>query len=251
MKITNEELNFIQTVIKTANLVDIGNIIIEPGKVRAMDEDQTVVLFQDTGVPEMSFGSIGLNRISLFNSRLEVARAQDNFAVEAITTGEDNEIGFDKYDPATKNPAPMWVRSLTMSGKGTKIDYRCASPQTIKAPKNRAGVSQYRLDINPEMINMIIKGSSAMKADEITFTGDKNGCTLEMADINGDALEYHFTDIVHIEGTGISPDFEHKYLIKLVLPLLKLQPTGSFSVTSRGTLIFTVNNLDIYVMARS
>lgn len=251
MKITSEELNFIQTVIKTANLVDIGNIIIEPGKIRAMDEDQTVVLFQDTGVPEMSFGSIGLNRISLFNSRLEVARAQDNFVVDAVTTGEDNEIGFDKYDPTTKNPAPMWVRSLTMSGKGTKIDYRCASPQTIKAPKNRAGVSQYRLDINPEMINMIIKGSSAMKADEITFTGDKNGCTLEMADINGDALEYHFTDIVHLDGPGTSTDFEHKYLIKLVLPLLKLQPTGSFSVTSRGTLIFTVNNLDIYVMARS
>ena len=250
MKLKSEELTFIQTVIKTACLVDIGNIIIERGKVRAMDEDQTVVLFQDTGVPEMSFGSIGLNRISLFNSRLEVARAQDNFAVEAITTGDDNEIGFDKYDPATKNPVPMWVRSLTMSGKGTKIDYRCASPQTIKAPKNRAGVAQHRIDINPEMINMIIKGSSAMKADEVSFVGDKNGCTLEMADINGDSLEYHFTDVVHIDGPGTSPDFEYKYLIKLVLPLLKRNPTGSISITSRGTLIFTVNSLDIYIMAR-
>jgi hypothetical protein len=251
MKLTNDEILCIQNVIKTAELVGIGNIIIEPGCIRAMDEDQTVVLFQDKNVPEMSFGSIGLNRISLFNSRLEVARAQDNFSMDAVLTGEDNKIGFNKYDPSTKNPVPMWVRSLTMNGKGTKIDYRCASSQTIKAPKNRAGVAQYRIDINPEMINMIIKGSSAMKADEVSLIGDKNGCTLEMADINGDSLEYHFTDVIHNEGTGTTPGFEYKYLIKLVLPLLKRNPTGSISITSRGTLIFTVNNLDIYIMARS
>lgn len=251
MKLINDELEFIRTVLKVANTVNIGNIIIEPGKVRAMDDDQTIVLFQDTNVPNMSFGSIGLNRINVFDSRLELARSQDNFNVEAVVTGIDNEIGFDIYDPTTKNPAPMWVRSLLMSGKGTKIDYRCASPQTIKAPKKRAGVIQYRIDINADMVNMIQKGSNAMKADELTFNGGVDGVGLSITDINGDSLEYHFTDVVHLESTGDVSDFSYKYSIKTVLPIFKLIPTGSFFITTRGSLVMSLHGLDIYIMARA
>lgn len=249
MKLTKGEIDYIQSVIKTASLVDIGNIIIEPGKIRAMHEDQTVVLFQDTNVPDMSFGSLGLNRIGVFLSRLELAKTQDNFEIEAITTGDTTKYGFDMFDP-TEKVTPMWVRSLTMKGKNTKIDYRCASPQTIKAPKIRAGVAQFRVNLTPEAVNMITKGKVAMKSNEVFFHGSKDGVTLEIADINGDSLEYHFSDVVHVE-TGVSVDFSYKYPIELLLPIFKTNPTGSFSLTARGSLMFTINDLDVYVMAKS
>lgn len=251
MKLSNEELNFIQTVIKTADLIDIHNIIIEPGKVRAMDEEQTVVLFQDKNIPSLSFGSIGINRTSVFTSRLELARSQENFEVNALTAGDDPTFGFDKYDPALKGgPTPMWARSLTMSGKGTKIDYRCASPQTIRAPKNRAGVNQYSITLTPEAVTMIQKGKSAMKADEVTFNGSTKGVSLELSDINGDALEYHFADIIQGVIPGHDPDFSYKYPIDMLLPIFKTNPMGVFSLTARGSMMFTVNSLDIYIMAR-
>lgn len=250
MKLTKDEIDYIQSVIKTANLVGIGNIIIEPGKIRAMDEDQTVVLFQDKNVPEMSFGSIGLNRISLFLSRLTLALSQDKFEIEAITAGEDSKYSFSMFDPADKKQ-PMWVRSLTMSGKNVKIDYRCASPQTIKAPKIRAGQGVHKIDLTPDAVDMISKGKSAMKTDDVSFHGNKDGVILEIADINGDSLEYHFSDIVHLLGTGTSPDFSYKYPIELLLPIFKTNPTGSFSLTGKGTLVFPVNGLDIYVMCKS
>jgi len=248
MKLTKDEINYIQAVIKVANLVDIGNIIIEPGKIRAMDEDQTVVLFQDNNVPDMSFGSLGLNRISVFLARLELAKLQDNFTIDAVTAGDTTKYGFDMFTPTDKQ-TPMWVRSLTMSGKNTKIDYRCASPQTIKAPKTRAGINQHTVDLTPEAVNMIAKGKAAMKSNEVSFHGNKDGVVLEISDINGDALEYHFSDIVHTN-PGVSLDFSYKYPIELLLPIFKTNPTGQFSLTPRGTLMFTVSGLDVYVMAK-
>lgn len=251
MKLSNEELNFIQLVIKTADLIDISNIIIEPGKVRAMDEEQTVVLFQDKNIPLLSFGSIGINRTGVFTSRLELARAQENFEVKAVTAGDDPSFGFDKYDPSVKNgTTPMWVRSLTMSGRGTKIDYRCASPQTIRAPKNRAGVTQYTIALTPEAVTMIQKGKSAMKADEVTFNGNSNGVSLELSDINGDTLEYHFADVIQGVTPGHEPDFSYKYPIDMLLPIFKTNPMGVFSLTARGSMMFTVNGLDVYIMAK-
>lgn len=250
MKLTKDEVDYIQLVIKTANLVNIGNIIIEPGKIRAMDEDQTVVLFQDKNVPKMSFGSLGLNRVSVFLSRLELAKNQDNFTIDALVAGDDSEYSFSMINDPHNKKQPMWIRSLTMNGKNTKIEYRCASPQTIKAPKIRAGFSQYKIDLTPEAINMISKGKAAMKTDEVSFHGSKDGVVLEIADINGDILEYQFSNTVHILGSGTSSDFSYKYPIELLLPIFKTNPTGSFSLTPKGTLIFVVNGIDVCVMAK-
>lgn len=249
MKLNKQELDFIQSVIKTIQLVDIENIIIEPGKVRAMDENQSIVVFQDTNIPKMSFGSLGLNRIKVFQTRLELAQSQDNFEIEVTTNGEDDEIGYDKYDVSSKDPQPMWARSFCMSGKNVKLDYRCASPQTIKAPKQRAGISKYVFNIVPEVITMMQKGKIAMKSDEVTFIGDNKGVNLVISDINGDALNYHFTDEYEVLD-GSSSNFSYKYSIDQLLPLFKTNTSGVCSLTARGSLMFTVNSLDVYVMAR-
>lgn len=251
MKLTTEELDFIQSVITTANLLDITSIIIEPGKVRAMDEDQTTFLFQDKGIPAMQFGSIGLNRLAAFSTRLDLTRVQDGFSTTVITTGEDATVGFDKYDPqAVGSTPPMWVRSVTMSGKGVTVDYRCASPQTIKAPKNRAGINVFSIGIMPDVITMLQKGKSAMKSTEVKIVGNKKGAKLEISDINGDTLSYHFNDVI-ISHSGEEPNFTYTYLIDSLVPVFKTNPTGMFSLTARGSLSFTVNGLDVYFMSRS
>ena len=88
MKLDAQSLTYIKNVVETAQMVGIDNVIIEPGKVRAINDEKSVVLFQEENVPDMPFNSVGLNRIGVFLSRLEVARTQDSFAVDVKT--DDN-----------------------------------------------------------------------------------------------------------------------------------------------------------------
>lgn len=251
MKLTTKEIEFIQGVISTAKLVDIESVIIEPGKIRGIDENHTVVMFQDNGVMDMSFGSIGLNRLDTFNSRLVLVKDQPKFEVEAITVGEDVNIGFDVYDSNIHKKPPMWIRSINMKANKTKIEFRGASPQTIRAPKERSGVARYKIDINPELVNMIQKGQSAMKTKDVTFKGNENGVLMIISDDNGDNLEYKFTDFIHsLDGSNV-PSFSYTYPTNLVLSIFKTNPAGFFSLTARGSLIFEVNNIDIFVLAKS
>lgn len=250
MKLNATELEFIQVVIKTAKMLNVAGLIIEPGKVRAMDEDQTVFLFQDQNIPSLSFGSIGLNRLDAFSTRLEIARSQPSFSVEVNTTGEDNTLGYDKYDPKSSDASPMWVRAVTMKSDKVTLEYRCASPMTIKAPKNRAGAKVFSVDITPDLLTMLQKGKCAMKAKEFSLVGNTKGAFIEISDINSDKLSYHFNDTI-ISHTGETPSFSYTYPIDSLLTVFKTNQTGTFSLTARGSLSFPVNGLDVYFMERS
>lgn len=115
MKLDPETVAYTLNVVKTARLVGIDNIIIEPNLVRAMDDSNSVVLFQDEDVPDMPFGSIGLTRIDTFMARYDIAKTQEKFSIEAaVQEGED------------------FARSLVMKGKGIKIDYRCGNQPRSK-----------------------------------------------------------------------------------------------------------------------
>jgi hypothetical protein len=250
MKLLKDEIAYIQKVITLAKLVQIDNVVIEPGKVRAMDEKQTVVLFQDKNVPEMRFGSLGLNRIPDFSSRLELTKSRDGFEIDATVSGVNNEIGFDVYETGSKTPAPMWIRSMMLSAKNTKINFRSASPQTIRAPKVRASAATFGVDLNPDAVQMLIKGKAAMNTDEVEFHGDEDGVSLEFTDVNGDILEYKFADTGHIQFLGRERTFSYKYPVDNLLRMFKPNPTGTFYITGRGQLLYNIDGIDVYMMSR-
>ena len=175
MVIDPVSLTYIQNALVTANLVNIDSIIIEPNCVRATTEERDIVLLQLTDVPPMPFGSIGINRIDVFTSRIELAKSAGSFSVDA--TIED------------KNPDQPFVRSLNMIGKGINIEYRCANPATIKAYKTVNDEVVYRVNITSELVSMMHKGQTAMKSDEVAFVCNKTGVTMEISDINSDTLK--------------------------------------------------------------
>lgn len=234
MKIDPKSLNYIQNVVKTAELAKINNIIIEPGKIRAIDEDRTVVIFQDKDVPDMPFGSIGINRIDVFSDRFDIARTMDGFNVDAVVNGADTDT--------------PWAKALTFKGKGIKVDYRCANPLTIQAPKSLNDGVKFEIRMNPEALALMQKGQTAMRADVMTLFGGPDGVFFEMADINSDALTYKFADDFADVSGGNDTEFTHKYKIKTLLPLFKSCPTSQFYLTTRGMLKLSVNNLDVYVI---
>lgn len=244
MKVDSKTLAYIQNVVKTAQLVKIGNIIIEPDKVRAIDDEKSVVMFQTADVPKLPFGSIGLNRIDVFMTRFEIAKGIDKFELEAIMP---------ESDPAKPNK-DEFARALVMKAKGIKIDYRCANPATIQAPKLINDQIKYSVMMNPEAVLLMSKSQGAMNSDEVSLVSTDDGVYFEMSDINGDVLTYKFANKVDIEAAKVDPKdikFNHRYPLKVLLPLFKVSANSPFFVTSRGMLKVVVNGLDMYILPRA
>lgn len=240
IKVDSNILSYIQKVVQTADLVKIDSIIIEPNKVRAVDEDKTVVILQDKNVPDMPFESIGLNRIDLFTSRLELVKSAGEFEVEAV---------IDEIENKDTKQKERFARSLIFKSKNIKIDYRCANPSLIKAPRVLNDHLKFKINMTPETVLMIQKGYNAMKSDELILNNSKNGVVLEINDVNGDSFTYKIcNNIETIEGEP--QEFSYKYPIKTLLPLFKTAPENVFYVSSRGMLKIEINKLNIYVIPR-
>lgn len=238
MKVDQQSLIFIQNVVKTAQLVKIESVIIEPNRIRAIDEDSTVLILHETNVPPMPFGSIGLNRLDVFSSRFEIAKSFDNVEVDALV--EDSDSPF--------------ARALTMKGKGIKVDYRCANPATIAAPKVFRDTARYSVKMTPDAVLLMQKAQGAMGSDDVAIIGNKDGVFIEVSDINSDKLTFKFADtfeIVEEDNEDTPANFSHKYPIKMVTTLFKLNPSCTVQITTKGAMKIVVNQLDVIVIPRS
>jgi len=231
MKLDTDSIVYIQNVVRTAQMIDIDNVIIEPGLVRAIDDNKTVVLFQDKDVPDMSFGSIGLNRIGVFMSRLDIAKTQEDFNIDA-----------------TIDDGSQFTRSLTMKAKGLKVDYRCANPTTIQAPKQVNDVMKYKVQLNAEAVVLLQKGQSAMAAENVTIVSGKDGVKFELVDINDDVFSHIVTTDVECLTDDTNTIFAYRYPVKTLLPLFKYNPEGFFTIGQKGILSISVNGLTIFVL---
>lgn len=248
----DNELEYIIKVLKIANLLKIENVIFEPNIVRGMDNNQSIVLFQDQNVPSFEFGSIGINRIDLFLSRINLLQGT-KFNVEYVTTGEDTSIGYSQYDPKIHNFQPMWVRSLTLSSPKTSIDYRATNPTIIKVPKKRADINKFSCSMSQEIVDVIQKGKSAMKTDLVTFKGTPKQLIIHITDINNDTLKFNSGKQIKLTNdTEIaSLEFNYGYSIDTILQLFKNNPTDEFFITAKGFLCYNFNNIDIYIAPKT
>jgi hypothetical protein len=234
MKLDANSIAYIQNVSRTAQMVGIDNVIIEPGIVRGIHDDKTVVLVHNKDVPEMSFGSIGINRISTFLSRIDIVKTREHVAIEATI---DEDKGF--------------ARSLIMKGEGVKIDYRCANPATIQAPKQINDVLKYAIVLTPEAIMLLQKGQSAMEADSVNIQTDKDGVVFfVLSDINSDEMKFKIADSAEKLDKDTKP-FSHRYPLKVLLTLFKHDPSATFSIGGKGILQIMINGLNIYVLPQA
>lgn len=231
MKLDAITIDYIQNIIKTAKLVDIDSVIIEPNMVRAISANNAVVILQIKDVPDMPFGSIGMNRLDVFNQRYEILRTQDKFTIEA-------EIDVDA----------KCARSIIMKAKGTKIDYRCAKPQAIKAPRQINDTLKHRVKTTAESTVLMQKAIAAMQSPEHVTLVSNDGVSFEFSDINNDIFKHTFMEKVQTLTSDATGKFAHRYFVKTLFPLLKQNPDGYFDVGAKGILAFYVNHLTVYVL---
>jgi len=228
MKLSAEEVQFLETVITTGKSINIDNIIIEDGTIRAIDDDRTVVIYQQNTL-EMPFGSIGLNRIGVLLSRLKVVKEKDDFSLDAIASEDE------------------YVRSIILRCNGTKVDYRCANPDTIHAPKQINDDLIYRIQLNQEAVSLMQEGAGAMGSDIIAFSGG-DGVQFSLTDISSDVFTHEFAADFDRLDDAAPATFNHSYPIKTILALFKQNPNGYFEIGGKGILKININGLDTFVL---
>jgi len=238
MKVTQDSIAFIENVVKTGQSIGIDNVIIEPGMVRAIDDARTVVLFQNTDVPEMVFGSIGLNRINIFLSRIEAVKTRDNFSFD-VEVGSAKDADGDEYE---------YGKSVIMKSDDTVIGYRCANPATIQAPEQINDNLVYRIQLNAETVSLLQKGQAVMGSETVTFIWDGENVSFELTDINSDKDSHDLADDVELLDEDATESFTHNYPVKTLLALFKQNPDGHLDIGTKGILSITVNGLDVYVL---
>ena len=232
MNLDPVSLKYLQEVVRVCRLVGVDNVAIEPGMIRGMDDDQKVVIFLDgKTVPEFDFGSIGLSRLDVFQTRLDIARTQDKFTIEVIA-----------------KPDVSYVQSLVMKATGTKIDYRCMDPTKIKAPKKLNDVMKFRVKINSQAVSLLQKAVAAMGADIVTVISNSEGVSFELVDVNKDVFKHTFTEDVEVLEDGKGVSFAHRYPAKTLLSIFKEDPAGTFEIGGKGLLLFPIAGINVYVL---
>ena len=216
---------------KTAKLVDIESVIIETDLVRAINDDNTVVLFQDENVISLPFGSIGMTRLDSFTSRYDIASSHDNFTVEATIRDKEN-----------------FVSSIMMKSKGIKVDYRCGDPSKMRAPRQINDEMLFEVQLNSDAVTLLQKGFASMKSEEVTIISNDDGVSFEMADINNDVLKHTFATSATPLTNESNTKFAHRYPTKILIALFKQNTDGTFCIGKKGMLSYTINGLTLYVL---
>lgn len=230
MNIDPKTIQYIENLVKTAQRVGIEDVVIDDLCIRGIDEARTVVINHKDENLDLPFTAIGLSRTNVLLSRLELAKSQEKFAVEATT---DDGQGF--------------VKTLLISAKGVKVDFRCANPSAIRAPKTVNDTLACLVPLDAGAVVLLQKAQAAMGADTVTIISNDNGVTFEMYDVNNDKFSHTYEGSVESLEGG-STDFVHTYPLKIVLPLFKENAGGSFAVGEKGILNIEMNGLNLYVL---
>lgn len=233
MKLDTKILQYIEGVVNTAHRIGIEDLIIEDGLIRAMDENKTVVIHHTKNVPDLPFTSIGIGRINVFLSRLNIVKGQPNFNID-ITT-HDTE----KY-----------VKTMLMSAKGVKVDFRCANPKQIQAPKTVNDTLKCLVPLDADAVVLLQKAQQAMGAENVTIISNDEGVSFELYDSANDKFTHTYKPKVEpLDGDDVQ--FVHTYPLKIVLPLFKENADGDFAIGKKGIMNIAINGINLWVLPQA
>lgn len=246
MKLTPTSVKNLKTLLQTVSIAKIDRIIIENGVIRGVDDDQTVVIISDKHVPDFGTHRAGLNRLSVLANRINLFDANEDFTVEAVEAPSRNDT------PAED------IASFKLASKGSKFEYRCARPDTIKAPRRINDEMVWEIKITQEDAKVAISAVNTIASEQIALVAKASGEVLfEVVD---SSTQDSFATVISNEVNWIgdedeegTPSFVFYYSVKALIPLLKASASAgesTISVGSEGMLQIAVNGHSFTLLPR-
>ena len=239
MKLTTDTINQLDQLVQTAMIAGLKKLVIEPGKIRGIDEKQSVVVISTTNVPDLSGKQLGVTRIDQLSARINLVKTQGDLTIEATESAS--------------NTADISLLELSV-GK-TKAQFRCASVEAVKGvPKNITDTLVWEIKVGGKIIPTITQGISAMGSDHLMIASrDGKTVSFECVDTNKDVFTIDAESAPDWIGTGTAPtSFCQKYPAKTLLALIKEALKTEANVALRlgegGILNLEVNKFNFYVI---
>ena len=229
MKLEPKLIEHIGNVVKTSKIVGIDGLKLEPDFIGGLADDNTTFITQLEDIPDMPFDAMCIRNLNVFQSRFEIARKQDKFEMSVDITDD----GF--------------VRSILMKGKGTKIDFRCSTPNQVKAPKGFNSPLINRVKLTGETVMLLQQAIASMGSDVVTIISN-NGVSFEIVDVNNDVFKHNFEFEIESLDDENNTNFAYRYPAKKLLGLFKINPTATFDVSDTGRLCINVNGFDVTIL---
>lgn len=237
-KIKTHLVDYIQNVIETASLLNVESVVIDDHSVRGMNEDGMFILQRDNLPDDLPFDGIGFGSIAALKSRM--------------TLFEDYEAQYELKKQQNGYSWPYLLKFKSNTSK-TSVEYRCAAPLTVKAPKNTKDPVAFSFYMDEDSVNMLVKSNVVMRTETVLLSSKKNKVTFKLCDENSNVLEHRITkDLNIIDEDDFGDSFMFEYKARNILPILKYLAKQyeefEINITTRGLLQVNVNDLMIYIL---
>lgn len=239
MRLSTDSIHRLDQLVSTSMVAGIKKLIIEPGKIRGIDEKQSVIIITTDQVPDLDGKQVGINRIDSLSARLNLVKSQGDLQVEA--TESQN--------------SPNDISILDLQAGKTKAQFRCASVEAVKGvPRSFSDTLVWEVKVTSKIIPTLTQGVSAMGSETITIASrDGTSVSFECIDDGKDIFTTDATEPPQWIGDGASgSSFCQKYPAKTFISLLKEAVKFTDPVTLRigegGILTLKVNGFDFFII---
>lgn len=246
MKLSKESAEKFISILQTASIAGIEKLIIENKQIRGTSENNSIVVLSKENVPDFGNLTVGMNRIGVLTSRLNLLKSTGEFTIEAIEAKNKTEVSH-----------------LHLKSDNTSVQYRCASSEAIqKIPKIINDKLCWLIEIPGKAISLVTMGIAAMASENLIFSckkkGTVDGVYFEAIDTDtNDIFSTCFTEtLTWIPEENKEPSnksFSHTYPFKILIPLLKTASNNgtepvNVMIGEKGILTVIVNSYDFFVV---
>lgn len=241
MKLTADAVTKLDSLVQTALTAGIKKLVIESGKIRGIDEKQTVVILSTDNVPDFGGKQIGINRLDSLAARLSLVKNQGPVEINATEASNGLDISI-----------------LDLSSGKVKAQFRCASVEAVKGvPKNVADTLVWEIVIDSKSLPIITQAIAAMGAESVTIASkDAKTVSVELVDANKDVFTTELPESPNWIGTGnpqssFCQKYPAKTFVSLIKEALKVSDPVSIKLGEGGIVSLKINGLDFFILPQS
>lgn len=235
MKITKETQKIIRNAVEIATTLGVESLVMDTFSLRGENKELGIAIIMPTKDMELEFDAIGLGRIGLLKTRLQML--------------SDAEIQFDVMN---KDSEDKVVSNLKMVSGRTKIGFKCHDPKLINAPKAINDPVFYEMHLSSADVETIVKGIATMSSETVNFSTEKETIFVKISDVQGDMFTHELDTSVDIKddtACSLSKTYKSKTLRTIFTNYIRKDDNHilPISITRRGVMRISVLGMNIYL----
>jgi len=234
-KIKNETLLLLKNAVEISSTLGVETMVMDGISLRGENKELGVAIIMPTKDIDLEFDAIGIGRIPLLKSRMQMLDAAD--------------VTFDIFKRDTDE---LFVSNIQFKQGRTKLSFKCADPKMISAPKVINDPIFWEMQLNDADVQTLIKGIGTMSSEVVNFTSEDQKMTVKISDTEGDMFAHELegeVTIVDDSAPSLCKSYKAKTLRTIFTNYIRKDENSilPISVTRRGVMRISVLNMFIYV----